>query len=387
MDEKKYFDAAASSVPDREILEKAFNESLEFFGNPSSLHQAGKAAKRKLEEARERAAEALGVDGENLYFTSGATEANAMSFLAAYEKKGDSTVLISAGEHSSVYEQPSSFRNAPFKTSILPVDRGGFVSEDALRASLTDDVSLIHIQSVNNETGAVQNIEALAAVLQERRKRSSFPRLHVDAVQAVGKIPLSLSLPFVSSASVSAHKIGGARGVGAFYSKTKPLTFLAGGAQERNVRSGTENLFGALSLSYALEKRCIKEGNEAHSLFLERQRMSARFIARLAEIPHVYILPKERIKTQNLYSPWIVCFAVRGIPGEVLLRYLDDLSFAVSTSSACSSSKKEHRTLRAMKVEPALASSAVRVSFSYTQREEDDEALLLAVRMAVEKFL
>lgn len=387
MDEKRYFDAAATAVPDKEILERAFNESIEYFANPSSVHTLGKAAKRKLEEARERAAAALNVKAENLYFTSGATEANALSFLALYEKKGTSSVLISAVEHASVYEQPSSFRNGSFKTLVIPVDSGGFVTKESLQKTLTSDTALISIHAVNNEVGAIENLEEIAPVIIEKRGYSSFPRLHVDAVQAVGKIPIDLSSPAISSASISAHKIGGARGVGAFYSKTKPLSFLPGGGQERGVRSGTENLFGALSLAYALEKRCIKEGNSSHSLYMKRRKRTALFIKRLSKIPNVYILPYSRLTNENLYSPWILSFAVKGIPSAVLLRYLESLSFFVSSSSACSSSQKERRVLAAMKTENELASSAVRLSFSYTQREEDELSLLKAIYQAVLKFL
>ena len=230
--------------------------------------------------------------------------------------------------------------------------------------------------AVNNETGAVQPIYQIADVLQKIKGRR--PKLHVDAVQAAGKIPFDFSYPGIDSAAISAHKIYGARGIGLLYTASRTESFLKGGGQEGGIRSGTENLFGAWSLMRCLET--YAEKGACTAAFEAQKEKTAFFIDALQQIPGCTIIPEARSASSDLYSPWIVQASFKGIPGAVTVRALSERGFYISTGSACSARKNKRPVLSAMKINETTARSSVRFSFGSMQRQKDIEALIEAVR-------
>lgn len=432
-----YFDWAATTPPDRDILENALEISQKNWGNPSSIYAHGKKAREILEDARSRAATALECKHEQIFFTSGGTESDHIPMLSILNRpynKGQEyrgTVLISALEHPAVREMGTSLKNCGYRIKTIPSDVRGIITASAVLNALTDDTVLVCVMAVNNETGAVQPIYEIADALSDRAKESGKrrARLHVDCVQAIGKIPFNLTHTGIDSAAISAHKICGPRGIGALYLADGGLGFEAftkGGGQERGLRSGTENIFGAVALSLCLERYAIRVpapdtsasrtaspdvlANVSHSAsgavsasyarYEQQKNYTARFIKQLLEIRGCSIVPDLRTSSSAspcdennmcadraaLYSPWIVQAAFKNIPGQVLVRALDSDGFAISTGSACSSSKQSRPVLEAMHVPPAVRENAVRFSFGTHTTENAMNALLAELRKLAEKF-
>jgi cysteine desulfurase len=237
--------------------------------------------------------------------------------------------------------------------------------------------------AVNNETGTVNDIVNLRKITVNKEPPVHF---HCDMVQAVGKIPIDITGWGVDSASFSAHKIGGPRGIGLLYLR-KPLEALySGGGQERNIRPGTENVNGALALAQCLETRALPEITAAE--YAKANARCKRLVRALKEIDRCSLIPAERESDDYAsgFSPYIVQAAFRDIPGEVMTRALDDLGFSVSTGSACSSAKPERPVLSAMGVDDKLGLEGIRISQGWTTTDEDIDLLLEAVREVL-KFL
>ena len=234
-----YLDWAATTPPDREILAEAMAVSLERYGNPSSVHEPGKNARATLEDARTKAAAALGVKPETIFFTSGGTESNHLPMLSLLQRPVRGTIAISAIEHPSIVEQARMLELTGWKTLVIPVTPDGFVTPDAVLSTIRDDTSFVAVMAVNNETGAIQPVREIASALMSRPSGKKKPHFHVDAVQAAGKIPLDLSAQGIDSASVSAHKLQGPRGIGLLYMARKLEPFIRGGGQEAGIRPGT----------------------------------------------------------------------------------------------------------------------------------------------------
>jgi len=372
-----YFDWAATSPADESILKEALEEALKYWGNPSSSHKIGKEAKKALETARERAAKALKVEANNIYFTSGGSESDQIPLLALLNKPAKGRVLISSIEHPAVREQAKVLQKCGWELLELPCDERGIVSPQALEKLLTKDTMLVCVMAVNNETGSIQPIYEIADLLTRYAQNGRKIKLHVDCVQAAGKIPLELSYKGIDSAALSSHKICGPRGIGILYSKDPIDSFLRGGGQEKGVRSGTENLFGAIAFSKCLEKYCINKSNSSAQKQYEEQKISTQdFVERLSKLSGVTIIPPQRIKEADLFSPYVVQAAFKNIPGNVMLRALDSLGFYISTGSACSSKKQNRPVLEAMKVSADLRESSVRFSFGpHTSKKAMDELL------------
>lgn len=376
---RRYFDWAASAIPDSPFAGASF-----LFGNPSSPHREGREAREALESARARCAAALGVAPRELCFTSGGTEANCIALYSSLARQGSGRTLASAGEHSSVLENLKSLERLGRKTGVIPIDAAGRVTPELLGRALEKhpDARFAAIMRVNNETGTVNDIRALAGAL---RGREGAPvHLHCDMAQAAGKIPLDVAGCGADSASFSAHKIGGPRGIGLLYSR-KPLEALClGGGQEGKTRPGTENVAGALALADCLESHAAPGAVEARGA-QARQRWK-RLLGELAKIERCRIVPAERGIDDERFSFYVAQIAFRDVPGEVMARALDDMGFAVSTGAACSSSSPERPVLRAMGVGESERLEGIRVSQGWSTSDEDIDALLAAISEVL-KFL
>jgi cysteine desulfurase len=257
MNNEIYCDWASTALFDTEILEKAFKTSIEFGGNPSSVHQKGIDAKYALQNARKRCANSLGVKEENIIFTSGGTESNHIAILSLLTRPVKGSILVSSLEHPAIREQAEIMKKCGFQVYKIPSDENGIITPESVIKTMKDDTLLVCVMAVNNETGSVMPIYEISDALTKHCAGKKRPKFHVDAVQAAGKIPLDLSYKGIDFASISAHKIGGPRGIGILYTKDKFEPFLRGGGQENGLRSGTENLFGSEAISLCLEKYFI----------------------------------------------------------------------------------------------------------------------------------
>ncbi len=386
-----YFDWAAAAPFDSDILNTALELSIKAFANPSSVHSAGMYAKEVLSNYRERSAACLGVAHNSLYFTSGGTESNHLILLSLLLRPSKGSILISNIEHPAVKEQALMLKHCGWDVISGLSDVNGIITPEAILSKVRDDTALVCVMAVNNETGAIQRIDDIAQALNTKYPGKKKPKFHVDAVQAVGKIPINLNNPLIDSASISAHKIGGPRGIGLLHMKARQEPFLRGGGQEGGIRSGTENLFGAIALCLALEKYTITPDSDR---FTAQKKITSRFITDLSSIPSCTILPSSRQTSPYVtkgsyderFSPWIIQAAFEGIPAEVLVRSLSEKGIFISTGSACSSRKLSRPVLEAMNVSKELIASAVRFSFGYSTQESDINILLENLHDIVKVF-
>ena len=378
-EKRYYFDWAATSGN----CACDFDKSGVLFGNPSSLHYEGRFAKNTLEDARKRAAAVLNVPPETLYFTSGGTEANSIALFSGLMRKSKGRVIASMAEHSSIREGMETLEKMGKPTGVIEIDSTGRVTPSAFKKALekNNDVRFACIMSVNNETGAVTDIPSIAEII---KKNTGAPiHLHCDLVQAAGKIPVDISGWELDSASISAHKIGGPRGIGLLYLRRPVEIFYKGGGQENGIRGGTENVQGAAALADCLEK--FAQPQAIASNYESAKKRMANLINSLLAMGRVTLLPKEAAQQEG-FSPYILQTAFKDIPGEVMARALDDLGFAVSTGSACSASSPERPVLLAMGVEEKLRIEGIRISQGWSTTDEDIEKLIEAITEVL-KFL
>ena len=344
------------------------------FGNPSSLHASGRAARRVLEEARESLAGDLGVAPGSVIFSSGGTEADNLALAGIFRARRSQhpdrrIVAVSAIEHHAVLDAADALRSEGADVVELAVTGGGRVAVaelEALLAARASELAIVSVMSANNETGARQPIDEIAAALSG----TGIP-LHVDAVQSVG--PGGEILPATAAFSVSAHKFGGPVGVGALVLPTSipcaPVTF--GGGQERSVRSGTLNVAGAVAMAAALRAARADPAGTSDPNRTMADLRDQLAVAVLAAIPDAVI------NTPLADSlPGILNVGFPGCEGDALLMLLDAAGIQVSTGSACTAGvPRPSHVLLAAGQNDAAASSALRFSFGWTSREADVAAV------------
>lgn len=354
-----YLDHAATS-PLRPGVREAMLEALESFGNPSSVHAEGRAARARVEAARHAVMRAIGAEGEGaLLFTSGASEANAAALA------GDGVVLAAAVEHPSVLAQPG--------VEILPVDARGRLDLQRLEARLArGGARLLAVMLANNETGVVQPVAEAV-----RLAHGAGVPVHVDAVQALGKLAIDVSALGADSLAVSAHKIGGPKGVGALWLR-RPERFsplLLGGAQEGRRRAGTENTVGIAGFAAALEAVSTEDAAWLEGLRVE---LEAGIIAIAAD---ARIVGAEAPRV-----PHISAVALPDIDASTQVIALDLDGIAVSAGAACSSGKvASSHVLAAMGLAPAIAGATLRVSLGWSSTRTDVEHFLTAYEKLVRR--
>ncbi|MCL6221624.1 cysteine desulfurase [Streptococcus dysgalactiae subsp. equisimilis] len=350
-----YFDNAATTIPYGEALRTYQEVATKIYGNPSSLHQLGTNASRILEASRKQIAGLLGVKTEEIFFTSGGTESDNWAIKGiAFEKAAfGKHIIVSAIEHPAVTESAKWLSSQGFKVSYAPVTAQGIVDVEALAELLRPDTILVSIMAVNNEMGAIQPIHAISKMLAD------YPTVtfHVDAVQAIGKIPTATYLTErVDLASFSGHKFHAVRGVGFLYKKSgkrlNPL--LTGGGQEQEMRSTTENVAGIASMAKALRMVTEKE-----TLALPRLKAMREVIYQaLSGYQDVTLF-----SGQEGFVPNIITFGIKGVRGEVIVHAFETHDIYISTTSACSSKAgKPAGSLVAMGVPVKAAQTAVRIS-------------------------
>ena len=359
-----YLDNSATTQVCEAAADKAYEMMRRNYGNPSSLHKMGISAEEAVEEARQIIADSLSVQPKNIIFTSGGTEANNTVLFGAAQalkRRGD-RIVVSAVEHSSVYESAKRLRELGYDVQFAPVDANGIVDIDALKELLTDKTILVSIMTVNNETGSVQPIERIAKLVHKNCPEALF---HTDAVQAYGKIALKPKKLGVDLMSVSAHKIHGAKGCGALYIRdgARILPLLYGGEQQKKIRPGTESapLIAAFG---AAAHACDYLSN-----YERVQTLNAYTLNKLREIDGVTInSPADAL-------PYIINISVAGIRSETMLHHLEESGVYVSSSSACAKGKRSY-VLEAMGLPDDRIDSSLRISFSKYNTMEDIDALI-----------
>ena len=342
------------------------------YGNASSLHSFGQEARRAIEEARAQLAETLGVHPEEIFFTSGATEANNLAIKGlAFANPEKHHIITSRIEHHAVLHPCAWLEKQGYKVTYLEVDSFGRVDPEAVRDAIRDDTLLVSVMTGNNEIGTLEPIEEIGEICHER----GVP-FHTDAVQAFGKVRLPMEA--IDLLSVSAHKLNGPKGVGFLYVRKglKLTPLLHGGGHERGLRSGTENTPGIVGLAAA-----------ARLAFSEMDEMAARLRAyRTRLIEEIGKIPGTRLNGHPTDSlPHITNFSFAGIEGESLVMRLDEHGIAASTGSACSSPNLEpSHVLQAIKVPLAMAHGSLRISTGRDTKPEDIETLLSVLPKVVE---
>ena len=347
-----YLDNAATTKPSQRAAE-AMMMAVSDFGNPSSLHGLGLQTEKLINSARDNIANMLGVNSKNIYFTSGGTESNNLAIygVANSLKRRGKRVITSTIEHPSVMESFKRLENDGYDVCYLGVDKDGIVNLDDLAGLLTEDTILVSIMHVNNETGVIQPIEKISAIVREK---SPHCIIHCDCVQSFGKIPVKPNKMGVDMVSISSHKIHGFKGTGALYTNYARITpLIRGGEQQNEVRPGTENVGGILAFSAAASE-C-----EFNTEKMREKRNLMRDLL-CEKLDNVKI---NGSCDHNSGSVLNVSFI--GIKAEILLHSLERHEIYVSTGSACSSHKPQpSHVLLAMGVEQKAVDGAIRISFS-----------------------
>ena len=348
-----YFDHNATTPLDPRVLDAMLPYLREQFGNASSRHEYGRAARRAIDEARQRVAYAVGAHPTEVVFTSGGSEANNLFLKGAAACLAPGTVAISAIEHPCVREPARQLQRTGWRLREIAVDENCRVAGADFLAACAEKPALVSVMLANNETGVVQDVAVLAA--QAGSARAWF---HTDAVQAFGKRRIdfrALNGAGVHALTLSAHKLGGPKGAGALVvdKRVELQPLIAGGGHERGLRSGTENVAAIVGFGLAAELATAQLDARTRQLEALRTELEAGLAAQGASI---FACAAERLPNTSY-------FAFAGIDGETLVGKLDRAGFAVAAGAACSSANPEpSRVLLAMGVPSALARGAVRVS-------------------------
>ena len=375
-----YLDNAATTPVRPEVLEAMLPYlGRDVFGNPSSAHRFGRAARAGMEEAKRAIAEALGAEPGQVIFTSGGTEADNLAVigaaLAARDRGGPFRVAVSAIEHKAVLAAAHAVVHLGGEEIILQVDGAGAVSAEALDEALGRGVAIVCVMWVNNEVGAVQAVARLAA-----RCREAGVPFHVDAVQAFGKIPVSLRDVPCTLLTLSGHKIGAPKGIGALIVRDRHVVeaIIHGGGQQFGIRPGTENVPGIVALGKAVELAGREQAEFAARVAALRDELERRLVA---------VVPDAVINAaRGPRAPHVSNVSIPGTDSEALLMHLDLAGIACSSGSACSTGAVEpSHVLTAMGVPRELGVAALRFSFGKDNTMEDVEAVAAAFPKIVEK--
>ena len=363
-----YADNAATTAMSDAAVRAMLPYYKEIYGNPSSLHSVGQRAAEALADARARVAACLGARPEEIYFTSGGSEADNQAIRSAAllgARKNKRHLISTAIEHHAVLHTLKKLEREGFEVTLLDVGPQGIVAPEAVAAAIREDTALVTVMYANNEVGTIQPIAEIGAVCRER----GVP-FHTDAVQAVGHLPIRVEEQNIDMLSLSAHKFHGPKGVGALYCR-KGLTllpFVEGGTQERGRRAGTENLAGIAGMTAALEEATSHlEENAAYVSGLRD-----KLIDGLSKIPH------SRLNgDRDRRLPGNVNFCFEGIEGESLLLLLDAKGVAASSGSACTSGSLDpSHVLLALGLPHEVAHGSLRLTLSeYNTPEEVDHIL------------
>ncbi len=372
-----YADHAATTAVTDTALAAMLPHFTRDYGNPSSLYRFAQEGKTHLEEARAQVAACLNAKPEEVYFTSGGTEADnwalrGVAELMALKGKKTGHIITTAIEHHAILHTAQWLEKQGYEVTYLPVDGDGLVDPANLEQAIRPDTILISVMAANNEIGTIQPIAEIGAIA-----RAHKVLFHTDAVQAVGHIPVDVEAWNVDLLSLSGHKFGGPKGIGALYMK-KPLrlpALIQGGGQEKGRRSGTENVPGAAGMAAALKEAAGRLPQESVRLSALRDKL----IAGLSVLPYTRLTghPVKRL-------PGTASFVFEGVEGEALLLHLDARGICASSGSACSSASLDpSHVLLSIGLPHAIAHGSLRLSLGAENTEEDVDYILKEVPAVV----
>lgn len=348
----------ASTTKIRPEAISEIERSHALFYNPSALSGKSLEVRREIDGAKQKICKALGVDyNNNLIITGSATEADNLAIFGSAKKTGDQFVF-GAGEHQAVFASANELKLRGYNVVFAPLNKFGEVDLDKLKEILQKPTAFVSIMHVSNETGAINDISKISKLV-----KNLWPNaiVHSDGVQAFGKIQTNVLKLGVDLYSISGHKVGGPKGIGALYvkniAKLKPIIF--GGGQEFGIRSGTENTAYILALSKVIGTLEIEKNFE--------------YVKKLSNIVRTYFEGKEgiTINSPKSASPYILSLSFEGIRGETLVHILEEKGIIVGTGSACSSKKTTNRTLEAIGLSREQIEGAIRISFSHENKEDE----------------
>ena len=372
-----YFDNSATTKMYPEVLDTYRKVNEQFFGNPSSLHRIGNEADALLQQSRKQIAQLLAVQPDEIFFTSGGTESDnwAIKGTAMEKFHAGKHMIASSVEHPAVSKSLEQLGKLGFEITYLPVDTDGIISVEELGIAIRKDTILVSVMAINNEVGSIQPIEAIGELLE------NYPwvHFHVDAVQAVGECVPLIQHPRVDLLSLSAHKFHGPKGVGILYKKhgKRIAPLLTGGGQEAGMRSTTENVGGVAAMAKAL-RMTLENGASSRE---QEQLVRGKLFAALSEYEDVRIFSPED------GAGHILCFAMKGVRGEVMVHAFESQDIFISTTSACSSRKKgTPYTLGSMGVPLSWSQCAVRISLSGENTQAEADAFIEHFRTLHQQF-
>ena len=372
-----YADHAATTAVTDTALAAMLPHFTRDYGNPSSLYRFAQEGKTHLEEARAQVAACLNAKPEEVYFTSGGTEADnwalrGVTELMALKGKKTGHIITTAIEHHAILHTAQWLEKRGYEVTYLPVDGDGLVDPAAVEGAIRPDTILISVMAANNEIGTIQPIAEIGAIA-----RAHKVLFHTDAVQAVGHIPVDVEAWNVDLLSLSGHKFGGPKGIGALYMR-KPLrlpALIQGGGQEKGRRSGTENVPGAAGMAAALKEAVDHLPEESTRLAALRDKL----IAGLSKLPYTRLTghPAKRL-------PGTASFVFEGVEGEALLLHLDAKGICASSGSACSSASLDpSHVLLSIGLPHAIAHGSLRLSLGSDNTEADVDYILKEVPAVV----
>lgn len=357
-----YLDYCATTPVDPEVKQGILKTLDTHYGNPSSMHRAGMEAKQLLDQARSSVARGIGCLPEEIYFTSGATEADNLALFGIMRQydPGDAHLITSAVEHHAVLHAAHQLKREGYAISVLPIDSTGRVDPQDVASSIQNNTRLVSVMQVNNEIGSIQNIPEISSITTK-----NGVLLHTDAVQAIGLLDVDVNKLNVDLLSLSAHKIYGPKGIGALYVRkntdVKPIMY--GGPQESTLRPGTENIPGIVGLGEAIRLTSEKKDEE----FKRLSSLRSWFIEKIKEA-----IPDVQVNGGANISPHILSISFPDAVAEMMQFHLHSHGVAVSLGSACTSKDIEpSHVLQAIGVSLVQIEGTLRISFGYptTQAE------------------
>ena len=371
---KCYFDNSATTQAYPQVAEIMSKILLEDYGNPSSMHMKGMDAEVYVRHARETIAKTLKADDRNILFTSGGTESDNMALIgcASANKRSGKHIITTKVEHPAILETCKYLEGHGYEITYLSVDSNGRIDLEELSNAIRPDTIIVSIMHTNNEIGSVMPIEEAGKLIKAKNPNTLF---HVDAVQGYGKWRIYPKKMNIDLMSVSGHKIHGPKGIGFLYigEKVKIHPIIHGGGQQKNLRSGTENVPAIAGLATAAELIYKNFDNDIDHLYSMKQKL----VDGLSTIEDVKI----NGLTGRDSAPHIVSLSVGGIRSEVLLHALEDKGIYVSAGSACASNKPAiSETLKAIKVEQRFLDSTIRFSLCAQNTEEEVEYAISTIK-------
>lgn len=380
-----YLDNSATTKIKPEVMESIIDIYENNYGNPSSLHRMGMKIEKKVDLARKFVAKVINAKTEEIYFTGGGTESNNIAILGylsnlfiSRDLEKTYNVITTKIEHPSVYNIFKQFESV-LEVRYLDVDSSGKIKISELENSIDENTLLISIMQVNNELGTIQDLDKIIEIVKNKNRRT---KIHIDAIQAVGKIKVDIKKTLVDTMSFSSHKIHGPKGVGGLYVrsgyKINPIYF--GASQEKGIRPGTENTAGIVGFGKACELICDNFQVETEKLYNLKKQYGMRLIQEIEDININSDLSRNG-------APHILSVSFKNIRGEVLVHYLEDKGIYVSTGSACSSKiKSDNRILKSIRLDKEYVDGTIRISFGHFNSFDEIEYVINNIKKSVKEI-